>query len=573
MINNHRIDPFGQEFLQLLLQVTAPGTTSRRTGPTNKRRKTESTEEKPTPTVDSVTIWQHKIVTQRPSSGIIPSASLPNLQSALKFTLGPSLTVATKSSAEIGPFCVSFVPDNSLSFPGQVVDLLNQHSSLWSNPSVEDTCWIACDGELSADETTTILGLTFRLLWNVSTTIYAPKLGTHQRKFRQEALALAFPDMFSTADKKTNSCSPQVFYEAAHVPDPDPDHTPPETAIIPGLASQLYPFQRRAVKWLMKREGVEWTLDDRGNSVTEEIKFEPLEEPRSFIRMDVLGSSVYINPVLGKVTKDPTHFREAGQDFKGGILSEEMGLGKTVELVALLSLHPQPPGPDTVFDYYLGEEMKTTAATLIVAPSPLREQWIEEIAKHAPGLRVMHYKGLTASSREETSKANALVEKLRSHDVVITTYNILTQELDYALGEPNRARRAPRKYHRPRSPLTQLRWWRVCMDEAQMIESGVSKSATLARLLPRVNAWGVTGTPCKDSVEGKCPLCAILPGMTLDCVDRTQPAWKFPKQLFLSLEIACIDSHPPRSSRTAPFPTIRTLCIQYQRLEYPDPVT
>lgn len=48
----------------------------------------------------------------------------------------------------------------------------------------------------------------------------------------------------------------------------------------------------------------------------------------------------------------------------------------------------------------------------------------------------------------------------------------------------------------------QIRWWRVCMDEAQMIESGVSKSATLARLLPRVNAWGVTGTPVKDSVEG-----------------------------------------------------------------------
>lgn len=112
--------------------------------------------------------------------------------------------------------------------------------------------------------------------------------------------------------------------------------------------------------------------------------------------------------------------------------------------------------------------------------------------------------GLTQSAREDEQEAKALIERLSSRDVVVTTYNVLTSELDYAMGEPDRARRKPRKYHRPRSPLVQIRWWRVCMDEAQMIESGVSKSATLARLLPRVNAWGVTGTPVKDSVEGQC---------------------------------------------------------------------
>lgn len=491
---NYRTDPFPTEFLDLFQQLHKPDTdsTSTRTQQPAKRRKIETT-----PTVDSVIIWQHKLVTRRPSSGKLDPITLPNLQSALSFNVEALLVVATKPSAKTD-LCMSFLPDVSL--PDQVKDILNQPDSFWSNPNVEDACWIACDGEVSADETTTTLQLTFKLMWNVSTTIYAPKFSTHRRKFRQDALALAFPLMFSAAEKKTNSCSPQVFYEAAHVP--DPNETPAETAVIPGLVSKLYPFQRRAVEWMMRREGVAWTQDDHGQSVTEELEYVPSEEPCSFIRMDVLGSSVYVNPVLGKITKDPTPFQQLGQDTKGGILSEEMGLGKTVELVALLSLHPQPSGDDTVFDLYLGEEMKTSAATLIVAPSSLRKQWMEEIEKHAPGLRVMHYRGLSPSSREETSKADALIEKLRSHDVVITTYSVLTQELDYALGEPDRARRAPRKYHRPRSPLTQLRWWRVCMDEAQMIESGVSKSATLARLLPRVNAWGVTGTPCRDSVEG-----------------------------------------------------------------------
>ncbi|KAK7749742.1 hypothetical protein SLS53_000321 [Cytospora paraplurivora] len=134
----------------------------------------------------------------------------------------------------------------------------------------------------------------------------------------------------------------------------------------------------------------------------------------------------------------------------------------------------------------------------------------------------MSYTGLDQGAREEQDNERALIEELASHDVVVTTYNVLTSELDYALGEPDRARRQPRKYHRPRSPLTQLSWWRVCLDEAQMIESGVSKAATLARLLPRVNAWGVTGTPVKDSVED---LRGLLLFLRYEPFASNIPAW------------------------------------------------
>lgn len=316
-------------------------------------------------------------------------------------------------------------------------------------------------------------------------------------------LALAFPDFFGTASAHhTNSCSPQVFYEAAHVP--NLDDTPSENAQIPGLAAKLYPFQRRAVKWMLRREGIRWTQDARGNNTVEPVSCDRFDAPSGFIKtMDANGEMCHVSPLLSKVTKDMKPFRDMEQDFRGGILSEEMGLGKTVELLALFALHPQVSRSEQAYDRHLGELVKTTPATLIVAPSSLRNQWLSELSKHAPGLRVMNYTGLSQSARMEESKADVLIDKLQNHDVVVTTYNVLTTELDYALGEPDRARRNPRKYHRPRSPLTQLCWWRVCMDEAQMIESGVSKSATLARLIPRVNAWGVTGTPVKDSVEGQ----------------------------------------------------------------------
>lgn len=475
-----------------------------------KRRKTDAA-----PPIDSVTILREDLIIRRPESGEFDAFSLPNVQAALRFELhdlvdpesddngitSHILSISTRPSPKMETFCMTFALTSD-DFSPTLGSILMTRDTFWSNPNIEDSCWIMVDAAVEAADAMTTLTLSFKVRWNISTNTYISPLSSYQRKFRKEMLAKAYPDLFQPMEKKSKSCSPQAFYEAAHVP--DPKDTPPDTASAVGLTAKLYPFQRRTVKWMLRREGVEWTQDDKGNSVTEEASHSRFDAPSSFVeRTDADGQACYVSPLLGKVTKELGTFSDVEQNLKGGILSEEMGLGKTVELLALFSLHPQPSSPPESFDYYLGEKVKTTHATLIVAPSSLTKQWLSELEKHAPCLRVMHYTGLSQSSREYTDKANALIEKLRSHDVVVTTYSVLTSELDYAMGEPDRARRAPRKYHRPRSPLIQIRWWRVCMDEAQMIESGVSKSATLARLLPRVNAWGVTGTPVKDSVEGE----------------------------------------------------------------------
>ena len=206
---------------------------------------------------------------------------------------------------------------------------------------------------------------------------------------------------------------------------------------------------------------------------------------------------VYASALYHVVTRDLHPFWELETSLRGGILSEEMGLGKTVEVIALILMHRRPPHPPFVLDQNSGNQVRPTGATLIVTPPNLKSQWLSEMDQHAPGLRVMYYGGV----KRHGSSGDELVKELAEHDVVVTTYNVLQAEIHFATDPPQRAMRHERRHPRPKSPLVQLSWWRVCLDEAQQIESGVSAAAKVARTIPRVNAWGVTGTPIKDNVK------------------------------------------------------------------------
>jgi E3 ubiquitin-protein ligase SHPRH len=60
-------------------------------------------------------------------------------------------------------------------------------------------------------------------------------------------------------------------------------------------------------------------------------------------------------------------------------------------------------------------------------------------------------------------------------DVCITTYNVLQHDLSVArapLTRPRREVAAYSKIERPRSPLVMCEWYRVIMDEVQMVGGG-----------------------------------------------------------------------------------------------------
>lgn len=51
------------------------------------------------------------------------------------------------------------------------------------------------------------------------------------------------------------------------------------------------------------------------------------------------------------------------------------------------------------------------------------------------------------------------------------------------------------------TPLTRLYWWRVCLDEAQMVETSTAKAAEMAGKLAARHRWCITGTPLSRGLE------------------------------------------------------------------------
>ncbi|KXJ93145.1 helicase-like protein [Microdochium bolleyi] len=353
--------------------------------------------------------------------------------------------------------------------------------------SADGSLWTGIDVEMTETLTQVVLCLTLTVNWNpAGDTLRSPP----QRAVSQPILG-RFCGKDKTSTHHNGELLPQAFYDSAFVP--DASQTDLLSRSITGVVSRLYPFQRRAVQWLLNREGVTWHEGNDRDGTGDGSGL-----PLSFTAAtDVDGDDYFVSSLYHVVCRDITPFQLRVENVRGGILAEEMGLGKTVETISLISMHKRQTLPATIHDPYLGQDVSPTAATLIVTPTTLEKQWLSEFARHAPSLKVMTYGGMKKTKMPEED----IIELFKCHDVVVVTYSVLQSEIHFAEDPPDRAMRRERKYHRPKSPLVQLSWWRVCLDEAQQIESGVSAAAKVARLIPRVNAWGITGTPVKENIK------------------------------------------------------------------------
>ena len=327
-----------------------------------------------------------------------------------------------------------------------------------------------------------------RILWENST-----KLSNDQVDKDDSILAIYAPQ---EEFKSSGSWSPQDFYGSVHVPDRS---TTPGKGIQDGrLVSELYPFQRRTLRWLLQREGVDYSED--GLTVYNDEHEPCLNDnlPHGFHHTtDADGRNCFVSQLLGIVTTDRRLLQKAGANLKGGILAEEMGLGKTVEVIALICLHTQstPLNHGRISTSHACR----SPATLIITPPSILKQWKNELQALAPTLRVLCYDGV----RKEANRFNddELLRQLQEQDVVLTTYNALANDIHYTGGSPDRNLRYGKKYQRRQSPLVRLLWWRVVLDEAQMIENSVSNPAKVAQLIPRENAWAVSGTPLRKDAK------------------------------------------------------------------------
>lgn len=139
----------------------------------------------------------------------------------------------------------------------------------------------------------------------------------------------------------------------------------------------------------------------------------------------------------------------------GLILADQMGLGKTLQIIGLLLLHP--PTPET--------------PALIVCPTTLIANWTREIEKFAPGMTIMIHRGAGRAG---------IYKHLMATQVVITTYDTVVSDI---------------------SILRSVPWKFVIADEAQAIKNPASQRRGALIQIPRNHSIAMTGTPVENSLK------------------------------------------------------------------------
>ena len=137
----------------------------------------------------------------------------------------------------------------------------------------------------------------------------------------------------------------------------------------------------------------------------------------------------------------------------GACLADDMGLGKTLQSLALL-LHRAPGGP-----------------ALVVAPTSVVPNWLQEAQRFAPTLRLREYRGAGRAG---------LLDGARPFDVLVGSYTLVQQDVE-AIGA--------------------RRWHTVILDEAQQVKNATTKRAQAVLALDAEFRVATTGTPVENRLD------------------------------------------------------------------------
>ncbi|RKL48735.1 hypothetical protein BFJ72_g1632 [Fusarium proliferatum] len=181
-----------------------------------------------------------------------------------------------------------------------------------------------------------------------------------------------------------------------------------------------------------------------------------------------------------KITKRRKDMRP--EEKGGGILADDMGMGKSLSILALIM-----KTLDKGQEWAEGENaehksrrcLKFSQSTLIVVSAALLvDEWKNEVKKHLQnGIKVVKYHG---EHRPKT------VKELEDSDIVVTTYHTLTAE--YLAGKGKN------------SPLYQLGWYRIVLDEAHIIRRPSTKFFQACEYLHANSRWCLSGTPIQNKL-------------------------------------------------------------------------
>lgn len=183
--------------------------------------------------------------------------------------------------------------------------------------------------------------------------------------------------------------------------------------------------------------------------------------------------------------------RSLPSEVGGGILADEMGMGKTFCVLALVveTLSAALSWSNDT-GVHLAEGISPTKtlsrATLVVVPSPLLlSTWQIEINDRLDvPLKVLTYHG---NDRPCDPKVVA------NHDIVLTTYHTLIAD-----------------HNRQRSTANEVAWYRVVLDEAHFIRRMTTSLHKRVAELDGKFRWCLTGTPIQNTLDDLGSLFAFI---------------------------------------------------------------
>lgn len=136
----------------------------------------------------------------------------------------------------------------------------------------------------------------------------------------------------------------------------------------------------------------------------------------------------------------------------GACLADDMGLGKTIQALTVI-LEQASKGP-----------------SLVVAPTSVCLNWVDEAHRFAPTLRVHVFGGPDRQKK---------IRKLKGFDLLVTSYGLLQQECEI---------------------LAENQWQVVVLDEAQAIKNMATKRSRAAMQLKSRFRLITTGTPIENNL-------------------------------------------------------------------------
>lgn len=165
----------------------------------------------------------------------------------------------------------------------------------------------------------------------------------------------------------------------------------------------------------------------------------------------------------------------------GGCLADDMGLGKTIQTLALLQKTKEESNGEikhtiAAHDLFsqnghaVSASSGATYTSMVVMPTSLIHNWLNEAKKFTPELKILVY---TGTFREKN------IERFHKYDVVLTTYGIVRMDIEL---------------------LKHFYFHYIILDESQIIKNPASKISRSVRGLKSKYRLILSGTPVENSV-------------------------------------------------------------------------